>query len=283
MLRRPHRQPPQPPSSSRSGPGRRCRPPTRPSASRFVVPAGVHQLDVALTGARAAALRRLGGRGALVAARCRSRRASGCTPRSAAPARTSAAEARRRRTRAAPTAAAAGSPAAAAPRTSARRHSPRRPRSRAGGWSPPAAAGEPATAGRPGGDAGAPGGRGATRLSSDSPARSRTAAPAARRRGRQDGTAGILGLGGDGMAPSFRGGGGGGGLYGGGGGAGERACNPCGFVGGGGGGSSLVPAGGTSGLAAAGRCRAGDDRLRRARRRPRARPASTSRPRSRAR
>jgi hypothetical protein len=68
----------------------------------------------------------------------------------------------------------------------------------------------------------------------------------------ENGTAGSLGLGGDGMAPNTRGGGGGGGFYGGGGGAGEGPCRQCGHLGGGGGGSSLVPPGGRSGLAAAG-------------------------------
>jgi hypothetical protein len=68
--------------------------------------------------------------------------------------------------------------------------------------------------------------------------------------GGADGGAGSLGVGGQGQAANFRGGGGGGGYYGGGGGAGMGACKPCDRNGGGGGGSSLVPAGGTAALAA---------------------------------
>jgi hypothetical protein len=66
-----------------------------------------------------------------------------------------------------------------------------------------------------------------------------------------DGTPGALGQGGAGGGP-IGAGGGGGGLYGGGGGAGMAFCTRCDENGGGGGGSSLVPAGGTVGLAAAG-------------------------------
>jgi hypothetical protein len=102
-----------------------------------------------------------------------------------------------------------------------------------------------------GGDAGAPGGSvrgvayGGKPGTQSAGGAGGTAGP-----GGENGTAGSLGLGGNGMAPNFRGGGGGGGLYGGGGGAGEGPCSSCGFQGGGGGGSSLVPVRGTFGLAA---------------------------------
>ncbi len=105
--------------------------------------------------------------------------------------------------------------------------------------------------GAPGGDAGAPGGsqRGQI-VVGKAGTQSQGGAGGTANPGGENGTPGSLGLGGNGGAPSTRGGGGGGGLYGGGGGAGEGGCNPCGFYGGGAGGSSLLPTGGTFGLAA---------------------------------
>ncbi len=105
--------------------------------------------------------------------------------------------------------------------------------------------------GAPGGDAGAPGGSYRNQTLGGQPGtQSQGGAGGTANPGGENGTVGSLGLGGNGGAPSTRGGGGGGGLYGGGGGAGEGACNQCGFYGGGAGGSSLVPAGGTFALAA---------------------------------
>jgi hypothetical protein len=104
-------------------------------------------------------------------------------------------------------------------------------------------------AGRPGGgDAGAPGIDSSGGQAGGHPG-TQTAGGAGGTGG-ANGTPGALGQGGEAVFVNFRGGGGGGGYYGGGGGAGMTPCNPCDRNGGGGGGSSLVPAGGTSGLAA---------------------------------
>jgi hypothetical protein len=96
-----------------------------------------------------------------------------------------------------------------------------------------------------GGDAGADGARSATSYAHGRAGTATTGGMGGTPHSGGYGTAGGLGQGGAGAGSLMRGGGGGGGLFGGGGGAGVNVCCDTGSVGGGGGGSSLVPPGGT--------------------------------------